>query len=281
MFLSPKDLIKEDEEVSSLPIIFYQVMEAVNDPESSFEDIGTIIGNDVALTARLLKIVNSSFYGFSSKVETITHALNIVGTEQLCNMVLATSVMSRFKGIPERFVTIESFWCHGVATGLAARRIANLKHEPSLERFYVAGMIHDVGNLIIYKKIPELAEEALIRCNEWGQSLCEAERSIMGFDHTEVGQVLMDKWKLPELLVEIVTYHHTPLQAPNFSKEAAIIHLADYIAQGSQLGSSGELKPPPLDPEIWKFLDLSQSSLSSLPKQMFDLFEDTVQLFAG
>jgi putative nucleotidyltransferase with HDIG domain len=279
MSLTPDDLLKNDSEVVSMPAVFYELMQVIDDPDVSVEEIGRIIGNDPALTARLLRIVNSPFYGIPGKVETITHALSIVGTKQLSAMVLATCVMTRFAGIPERLVTMESFWSHSVACGLAARILAQMLREPNAEVFYVAGVMHDVGSLIFYKNIPDLAGEALLRCNNWGQSLIDAEREVIGFDHMEMGMVLAREWKLPERLAAIIGGHHHPLKVRDFTRDAAVVYLADYIAQGSQLGSSGEAHTPPLDLKAWQLLDLPAAALTSVPRQTLTLFRQTARLF--
>lgn len=195
--MTPEEIILKDSQVASLPTIFYEVMEAVDDPDSTFADISALISHDVGLSGRLLKIVNSPFYGFPQKIETISHAMNIVGTEQLCQMVLATKVMSQFYGIPEDLITMDSFWSHSIATGLASQGIAKILEEPNRERIYVAGMIHEIGSLLLYKHFAVQSREALSRCNEWGQNLVDAEWDLFGFDHTDVGRALAVEWKLP------------------------------------------------------------------------------------
>jgi len=132
MVSKPEQLLETGIKVPSLPAIFNEINEAVEDPESSFTEIAEIIGGDMALSARLLKIVNSSFFGFPSKVETITHAITIVGTAQLRDLVLATTIISQFKGMPKDVVNMESFWKHSVGCGLAARIIAIFRREPNI-----------------------------------------------------------------------------------------------------------------------------------------------------
>ena len=150
--------------VVSPPHVYIKLKETLEDPRSSFREFSGIIGNDPALTARLLKIVNSSFYGLESEVETITHALGIIGTEQLTELVLATSVTEQFPNIPERLVNMDLFWKHSIACGVTAKIIASWNGERHLESYYLAGMLHDIGSLIIYKKFPDEAEKVLARC---------------------------------------------------------------------------------------------------------------------
>ena len=137
-------LVDQSPQISSLPTIFYQINEAVEDPESSFVEIGEIISGDPSLSARLLRIVNSSFFGFPNKIETITHAVTIVGMAQLRDLALATTVVNQFKGIPKNLIDMEKFWLHSVATGLAAKVIAIYRRETNADRYYLMGMLHDL-----------------------------------------------------------------------------------------------------------------------------------------
>ena len=145
--------------VASPPHVYIKLNDTLKDPRSSFKEFSEIISHDPSLTARLLKIVNSSFYSFETEIETITHALTIVGTEQLTELVLATSVTSQFTHIPKQLVSMNSFWEHSIACGVAAKVIADRRGESHLESFYLAGMLHDIGSLIIYKKFPEQAKK--------------------------------------------------------------------------------------------------------------------------
>jgi putative nucleotidyltransferase with HDIG domain len=240
MPLTPEKLVNQDQKLASFPLIYEQLMEALNNPNSKAEDIAEIIMHDASLCVRLLKIVNSSFYNFASQIDTVSRALNVIGTEQLFSLTMGTTIISKFDAIPEKFVTMESFWHHGIACGLAAKSIAKFRKEPNLEFYFIAGMIHDIGSLIIYKQIPELASSALVQCNDWGRPLIKAEQDVMGFDHTQVGKALAEKWQLPESLAQIIAHHHDPDQAEKCKIEASIMHVADNIAEGNFLEVMGK-----------------------------------------
>ncbi len=275
---SIEDLIEGSAQLGSLPTIFYQINEAVENPESSFAEIGDIISQDAALTARLLKIVNSSYFGFSSKVETITHAITIVGMVQLRDLALATAIINNFKGISKDSVNMHSFWKHSIATGLAGRVIGVYLKEPNPERFYVLGLLHDLGRLFSYLTIPDEMSRILIKYSHGGL-LHEAENDILGWDHAEAGGRLLSKWNLPERLVEGVLYHHDPSSAPRFPLEAAVTHVADIIAQSLEFGSSGERYVPPIDEEAWKTLGLSSNFLSTVLAQVERQAGEAVKVF--
>jgi HD-like signal output (HDOD) protein len=273
-----EDLIEGSVQLGSLPTIFYQINEAVENPESSFAEFGHIISKDTALTARLLKIVNSSFFGFSSKVETISHAVTIVGMVQLRDLALVTAIINNFKGIPKDAVNMQSFWRHSIAAGLAGRVIGVYLKEANPERFYVLGLLHDLGRLLLYLAIPEQMSRVLIKYSHGGL-LHEAESDVLGWDHAEAGGRLLRKWNLPDRLVEGVLYHHNPSLAPRFPLEAAVTHVADIVAQSLEFGNSGERLVSPLDHEAWKMLGLPTSFLSSVVEQVGRQASEAVKVF--
>jgi len=269
-----------DATIPALPANFYNIIAAINDPDANVYKIAELISGDVGLTTKVLRLVNSSYFGLSTKVATISHSLNILGLDPLGNLVLASSLMSQFKGIPEYFVTMESFWSHSIACGIAAKEICVMKSLGNGELLYIAGMIHDIGSLVIYKEYPEKAKIALTQCNEWGQNLIDSEKSALGFDHAQVGGALILKWKLPKIFQETTEFHHQPLNAPYFKEETAIVHLADYIVQSNHLGSSGEIKSFDLDPEILKILGLPEKILPWLSERTKISFEEIYNILA-
>jgi HD-like signal output (HDOD) protein len=258
----PRTLLQSYVEISSLPMIYNRISEVANDPRASMSSIGKVIAEDPGLTVRLLRLVNSAFYSFPSEIETITQALVIIGTQQLCDLALGTSVTTLFNGIPEDLVDMKSFWRHSVACGIAAKTIATYRREPNIERFFVMGMIHDIGRLVIYRKISDCGREVLLRCKSTGALMHLVEKELIGFDHAALGKELLESWKLPPSIVEAVAYHHVPSGARGYPTEAAVVHVADVIANATQSGSSGECFVPPLADEAWKSLGLSTSILS-------------------
>jgi HD-like signal output (HDOD) protein len=197
MSLEARDLVKSAGSISSLPMIFNRINDAVNNPRSSIADIGRVISEDPGLTARLLRIVNSAFYSFPSKIDTISRAVTIVGTQQLRDLALATSVMKVFKGIPEDLINMEAFWCHSIGCGITARVLASHRREANLERYFVTGMLHDIGRLLLFMNLPKQSRAALMRCQQSEELLYQVERKEIGFDHATVGSALLQAWNLP------------------------------------------------------------------------------------
>jgi HD-like signal output (HDOD) protein len=277
MLHSPNDLLKGYIEVASLPTVFTRINEAVNNPRASINQIGSIISEDAGLSSRLLMVVNSAFFNFPQRIESITKAIGIVGTQQLRDLALATSIIKLFKGIPRDLVDMEAFWKHCVAVGIAARTLATFRRETNVERFFVAGILHDIGRLVMYLKIPDLSRESLLRAKNNNELLHVAESEQIGFDHAAVGRVLMQAWKLPAYQEEVVAFHHKPHLATRFPVETAIVHVADIIAHSMHLGTSGEQFVPPLREEAWDRLGLPVSILAPMFEQVDRQFSDAVQ----
>ena len=129
MVTHPEDVVGMAGEMATLPVIFVRINEAVENPNSSFSEIAQIISGDSALSARLLKIVNSAFYGFSNKIETISHAITIIGTAQLRDLVLATAVIEKFQGLPSKNINMKSFWLHSISCVERKNRFLRLRSD--------------------------------------------------------------------------------------------------------------------------------------------------------
>jgi HD-like signal output (HDOD) protein len=277
MVTNPRDLLKGYVEISSLPTVHLRLDEAINNPKKSMVDIAKIIREDPGLSARLLRIVNSAFYNFPSRIETISQAVTVVGTQQIGALSLATVVMDLFEGIPQDLVDMKAFWKHSVGTGLAARILGVLRREANAERLFVAGMLHDIGRLVIYTKAADDAREALVRSKAQHQLLFASEQELFGFTHATVGGLLLRMWKLPPSLEEVVMYHHRPCDAARFPVDAAIVHIADILAHALELGNSGDRSVPPLDEKAWQSVGLPSTILPTAIEQMDRQYQDAIR----
>lgn len=279
MKLDPNILVNEMGTIPSLPNIYHQLNEAINDPSSSSSTIGDVISNDSGLSARLLKIANSALYNFPTPIDTISQAVTVIGIEQLRDLALGTSVIELFEGIADDFVSMQSFWCHSISCGIAARVLATYRRESNVERYFVAGLLHDIGRLVMYLKVPDQARDILIQCKNKSQLLYVAEREVLGFDHSEVGAVLLDLWKLPANLIESVAHHHSPQRCVKYPIEASIVHVANILANAMQQGSSGERYVPPLSEYAWNQLGISPSVLAPTLIEVDRQFKDVIGNF--
>ncbi|MFZ5570531.1 MAG: HDOD domain-containing protein [Thermodesulfobacteriota bacterium] len=251
----------------SLPHIFSRLIELMSDERSSTDDFARVILQDPALSARLLKIVNSPFYGFRAEIGTVSQAVAIIGVNDLYALCLGTSVVNAFRTIPIELVDMPSFWKHSIACGIIARVIAENKGFPNRERFFVAGLLHDLGRLILYRHLADHAQAALHFAARYSLLLHHAETEILGFDHARMGGMLMKKWKLPGELEQMIRYHHSPEHSA-YPVETAVIHLADVIANALETGTSGETFVPQMDPLAWRQVDMPLPLLKTIAEQI-------------
>jgi HD-like signal output (HDOD) protein len=275
-----EDLISENEPLASLPNTFYKLREVVADPNCDFDDIAEIIGIDPSLSLRLLKIVNSAFYGFRGEVDTISHAMGIVGTEQLMQLVLATTVVGQFKGIPKDMVDMDYFWRHSVACGLSARAIHQARGEHDGESIFLAGLMHDIGRLVMCLKVPDQLKLVISFAQKSGDRWYKSEAKYFGFDHGGVGGALLRAWGLPKKLQEAVAHHHFPSSAKNFPIEAATINLADRISHQIVLDPERNIEQFSYEKSSWDAVQLSEDThLQQIIEKTEIQLEEVSQIF--
>ena len=226
---NPKELVAGVINLISLPEICIRVNTALEDPSHTHKQLGEIISHDPALTARILRIVNSAYYNFPNKVELVSRAISIIGEDDLRGLVLATSALEVFNTIPNQLLNMELFWQHSVFTGIIARLLSKQCHILHGERLFIAGLLHDIGKLILYYKEPELSQSVLLDAGDSNGLIHEAEQEILGFTHADVGAALMQAWQLSDSLYTIILHHHTPAEAEDFQVETAIVHIANAI----------------------------------------------------
>lgn len=283
MIPTVQQLVSDINALASLPEASIRINQMVDDPNCSAEDIGKIISQDPALTVRLLKIANSPFYSLSNKIDTVSRAITILGTSQLRDMVLATSAVKAFEGIPNTLVSMENFWYHSISCGLTARILAAECLKNKGETLFVAGLLHDIGQLVIFNKIPELAKEALLYSLEGptNGTLHLAEQKILGFDHMQVGAELAHQWQLPENLRECIAFHHTPAEATLFPQEVALIHIAQAIACMVEIKDLTEDDKEYIDPLCWQITGLTEAVVEPTIEAVQAQLPDVLAMFSS
>lgn len=261
-----------------LPAVFNKINETIMNPNSSAVDMAAVISQDSGLTYQLLGLVNSSFYGFVSKIDTVSRAVAIVGTRQLTNLVFGISMIKFFENIPPRHVDMKGFWKHCIACGITARIIAGYNNIQNTERLFVAGLLHDIGRLLMFRMWPEHSRRALVKARQDLTLLHQAEAELMGVDHAVIGARMAEHWRLPFLLETTIRNHHIPKASHN-RLEASIVHLADIIVNAMEMGSSGEMFVPSVDEDAWNSLGLSTGLLSVIINHVDGQFDETIMYF--
>lgn len=221
----------------SPPEVVVQLLDLVESPQSTAHEIGEVIASDPNLSARLLKLVNSSFYNFAGRIDTLSRAIAIVGTRELYSLAVSVSAIRSFSRIPAEIINMDTFWRHSLLCGIMARYLGKRCGVLHPERLFVAGLLHDIGSLVVFTRAPEKAKELLMIAQSDEQALAYAEQQEFGFNHADLGGMLATLWSLPDTLVEAISCHHNPMDAVCSKQQAAIVKIADILADRSELGA--------------------------------------------
>ncbi|MGZ4960179.1 MAG: HDOD domain-containing protein [Methylomonas sp.] len=235
-----KALVAGTTELFSMPDIYFQVSEMIRDPRASLADIGKIIARDPGLSARLLHLVNSPFYGFQSRIDTISRAISVVGVDDLYQLVVATCVVDRFGRIPTELVDMTAYWMRSVHCGIVNRLLGKQSMALHSERLFLAGLLHDLGSLVLYQKMPELSLKVLLATRGDRRLLADFEREIIGFTHADVSRELIKSWGLPESLCEAIGCYLNPSAAQTHKLDAYLLNMATRLVDGRERGSPVE-----------------------------------------
>ncbi len=255
--ISP-DVIREKVQsivqLPALPGVAKKALEMMDDPKTSTSSLGRIISSDQALTAKVLKIANSPFYGFPKKISTIEFAIIVLGYDALKEIVISTSLVSSLEETSDSWFNSKTFWDHAIACGTLARRLArDLGYRVNGEVF-VAGLLHDMGISILNRYFREEFHRIVGIVRETDLTFLEAEESVLGTTHAEIGAWLAGRWNLPDHLIEAIMLHHTPAKAMHNPDLVSLIHCADVLA----------CRVPGITAEFDKGIDFDREALSRL-----------------
>ena len=261
-----------------LPAIYDKISRMTRNPDTSARDLATVISDDIALTSKLLKLVNSPFYALPRKITTIPQAIVIIGYSALRNLVLTTSAFDLFpKFVGTRTFKYFSFWKHCIGCGVGAKIIAQHCKYSEVEEMFVSGLLHDVGKVVQEQFARHIFSEALAHADKCHTTILEAETSVMGFSHTETGHLVAEKWNLPPVITESITYHHSPRNADKNRLQVSMVHLANVLSHALEFGSSGQNVLSGADEFAWETLGLTLSSIEKIMDEMLNEFDDAVK----
>jgi putative nucleotidyltransferase with HDIG domain len=277
-----KIILNKVKDVPTLPQVLVKLSKLVNDPRSSAKDLGRVVSVDQSQTARLLKLINSSFYGFPRKISSATEAIALLGFNAVKNLCLSISIFDLFAdsngaGGFDR----ERFWQHSIGCAVGGKVLAKYIGYPEKEELFVAGLLHDIGKVVLDHFFHEEFKQIIKSVQEKDILMLEAEKEVLGFTHTEVGQMLAERWDLPLKLVEPIANHHQPMKSYSFAKESGVVHLADILCRAKDLGWAGDNKIPEIDKGAWEALKLKPSFLDPIMREMEQEFSETVSIISN
>ena len=259
---SPEEFVENCSSLVSLPQVYLQVKKVIDNPKSTMADLSRAISIDPGMTAMVLKLVNSAFYGMPRKVETISRAVGILGMQPLHDLVLAISVTKAFSGLSQQVMNMSIFWANSFFSGLAARELARKCFLVDSERMFMEGLLRDLGHLVLYQHLPEQAEEAMKISANTGEPIQTTEQNLIGFDYTQVGKALVDAWHLPRNLGEAIRHQHNPSGTPDYQFEASLLNIAGALTEGFQATNGQDIWKTLVATESWTLTGLDEESIT-------------------
>lgn len=239
---SLRKLLDGMQTLPSLPTLYQELVKVLNSEDASIDRVAKIIAKDIAMVTKVLQVINSPFYGLRARVSNPAQAVALLGLNAIKSLTLSTKVFAQFDQARLPFFSLDVLWQHGLTTANHARALAKEEHaeQALLEDCFTAGMLHDVGTLVLASNLPERYTEMLALMQEREMPEWEAEQQIYGATHAEVGGFLLSKWGLSEEIVEAVAFHHSPQRSvrPEFSALAAV-HVANAMEEEAQATSLG------------------------------------------
>ncbi len=276
MILTPSltiaDLLKGDIKLAAPPTTYLALKKIVDDPNKTAQDAVFVIESDAALAMRLLKVVNSAFYGFPSQVSSIAKAITLIGMHELQNLVLATIVIERFSDLPGQLVSIHDFWAKNLRCALIAKALDSHFGGKYPDTAFLCGLVHNIGQLVMYRRIPVLAREVdlLMLANVSADiDKADMEQQVIGFDRFQLGAELCRLWKLPDIVIESIGLHRYPDHVGRHADIAGLIRWADYYS----------CLDAPYDGIVANGLELSAPEISLILDKIHDEFEVIFKIF--
>lgn len=258
-----KKIIMDTKTLPTLPGVIQKLNSLTDNEKSSVQEMSRIVSSDQVLSARILRLANSPSYGFY-RVSTISNAMILLGINVVKSLALSSSIFA----IMEK--NSIGLWEHSLGVGVAANLIARKLVLPECEEIATAGLLHDIGKVIISIKCTEAETEIHKLVGERQIYALEAEQEIIGTDHTEVGEWLAKSWFLPDKLSEPIACHHDVAKSKNHRIKTAVVHVADVLIKASGFGNSGDSFVPPLQLVAWETLGLNEQLLAELVDEIED-----------
>jgi putative nucleotidyltransferase with HDIG domain len=255
-----------------LPAVIDRISRLLENPRTSAEEIGRAITVDQSLASKVLKLVNSAFYGFPGRISTITHAIVILGFATVKNIVLTASIFDAFrkKGAQHPGFNMEEFWFHSIACGAASQSIARHVGFEEKEACFIAGLIHDIGKIIEARYLPKEFAEIVKTTQEKEILFYESEKQLFDVTHEEIGGILAERWNLPQNLRQAVVHHHAPVPNRDHYMVSAVVQCADVFVRAMDYGNGGDQRIPEISPQVWKDVGLENTLLPSLLDNIAD-----------
>ncbi|MCB1788761.1 MAG: HDOD domain-containing protein [Gammaproteobacteria bacterium] len=273
------DQISDNASLVTLPDIYLRLKDVLDDPDSCMADVVEVVGSDPALTARLLRIVNSAYFGLATEIDTVSRAINLLGTQEVHDLVLAVSVAQSFSGMSPAMMDVPRFWRRSFTAAVCAKELAKLCDVLDADRLFVSGLLSDIGHLFLYQYAAEQAQRAMLLASERGMPLFLVEREVLGIDYAQVGAELMRRWHLPQTLWEPTESHTEPARSQTYALATNLVSLAVRMAHAVDRGEDAEQALADVDAAAWKMTGLSPGRCAAILPEVSRQVNSVVEMF--
>jgi putative nucleotidyltransferase with HDIG domain len=257
----------------TIPGVLKKLLKLVGDPRVSLNEIGNFVSSDPVLTTKVLKMVNSPVYGFPGRISSVSQAVLLLGLNVVKGLLLGVSVFELMQK------SMMGLWEHSMGCSIIARLIARKMGLKEPEEVSVAGLLHDIGKVVMILQFPEEYEEAINLAENSGEPILEAEKEVFSITHATAGTWMTQKWKFPGNLTEVIEYHHKPQLSKRCPMDTAIVHLSDILIRARGFGFAGDNMVPAVNTEVWETLGLTEIDLRDILGETEGLLEGTGTLF--
>lgn len=280
-------LVGAVDDLPTIPVVATQVIQMLDNPEISVEEIADLMLSDQVMTARVMKLINSPVYKPAQEITSLKRALVYLGLRHIRELALTTSVISVFNA-DSGAIELNAFWEHSFGVGMVSKVIAKKVGYEDLEKAYIAGIIHDLGEVFLSNYLREPFQEVLDRIKNQPIKLVDAEAEMLGTTHCEIGLCIAHKWNFPEVYCEVISCHHTPIEARIDPLLCAIVNLADLFCTVRELNYGGRewISFNLSEEEAWSILKKESPALAGLDEERFcyeldDAIPDVKELVAS
>jgi putative nucleotidyltransferase with HDIG domain len=280
--LSIEDFLAGEIDLCSPPEILVRITSLLDDPTKDANHLAEAIQQDPSLSSKLLKIVNSAFYGFPATISSVTQAITILGANEIRLLVLSSSAIDRFSSLPNTLMNMKEFWSHSLKAALYAKYLAeNHPKKRQLSSVFISGLLHDIGRLILYSKAPDLSRSAVLLAKAREITDSDSENQTFGFNHADVGAALLDMWKIPLSIQTAIKHHHDYTLANEHQEETRLVYLANHLANTDAENEEELAKNVSVEDPIWDIIDMPYGVLPSVIAKVDEEFNRTYRLFFG
>ncbi len=262
----------------TLPEVYLRLKEVLDDPNYTSAKVAQVITHDPAITVRLLRIVNSAYFGLATQIDSVSRAISLLGTRGVYDLVLAVSVTQSFKGMSNEVMDMDRFWRKSVVCAITSRELSSLCNVVDSEHPFVCGLLCDIGHLFIYQHAPDKAQQAIEAAKQQQVPLYKVERTLLGIDYANVGAALMRHWQLPQNLWEPAEYHIEPEKSQDYQIFTSLVHIAKVMTEADDQNEPLESALTNVAPLAWQVTGLSTERCMDISNQVDSQVNSVMQL---